>query len=412
MFHEEIASFPRSGRSNEVVLKYLLLPAALLLAAIASLTVFRAPDTMWAWKLAILAGEFGYWLVLLVAVVALVAGSVLMGLSRTITLALCIMAVAGFLRPVFSARRLAADLPENLRQAFGAKISSARVFSVKQLYAGRTITPTQMTTEVYSHADGEELSLDFYRSAFAKDNTGPARPCIVVIHGGGWDNGDRTQLASWNSRFVAEGYVVAAIDYRLAPKFIWPAQHDDVLAAISWLKTNAVRLGLDPTRFVLLGRSAGGQLATAVSYGAHDLAIRGVIALYAPHDMPFAWSVSREDDALNSIKLFRQYFGGAPDTPERRALYESASGQLLARSDSPPTLLIHGVPDTLAWSRHSERLNHRLQELGVPHYYLELPWATHGFDFNPNGPGGQLTGYAIETFLSAVLASDRPSARL
>ena len=185
-----------------------------------------------------------------------------------------------------------------------------------------------------------------------------------------------------------------------------------MFAAIRWLKTNALRLGIDPTRFVLLGRSAGGQLATAVGYGAHDPAIRGVIALYAPHDMLFAWSVSREDDALNSIKLFRQYFGGPPDTPERRVLYESASGQLLARSDSPPTLLIHGLPDTLAWSRHSERLNKLLQELGVPHYYLKLPWATHGFDFNPNGPGGQLAGCAIETFLSAVLAPDRPSSRL
>ncbi len=412
MFHEEIASFPRSGRNTGVVLKYLLLPAALLLAAIASLTVFRVPDTMWAWKLAILAGEFGYWLVLLVVAVAVVAGSVLIGLPRTLTLAFCAVAATGFLRPVFVARRLASDLPENLRQAFGAEFPPASVFSVKQLYAAMTVAPARMTTEVYARPDGNELSLDFYGPAFAKDNAAPARPCIVVIHGGGWDDGDRTQLASWNPRFVAEGYVVAAIDYRLTPKFIWPAQRDDVLAAVGWLKTNAVRLGIDPTRFVLLGRSAGGQLATAVGYGTHDPAIRGVIALYAPHDMPFAWSVSREDDALNSIKLFRQYFGGAPDTPERRALYESASGQLLARTDSPPTLLIHGVPDTLAWSRHSERLAQRLQELGVPHYYLKLPWATHGFDFNPNGPGGQLSGYAIETFLSAVLAPDRPSARL
>ncbi|MEO6995097.1 MAG: alpha/beta hydrolase [Lacunisphaera sp.] len=404
--------FRASGRNNEVVLKYLLLPTAFLLAAIASLTVFRAPDTMWAWKLAILAGEFGYWLVLLVVAVAFVAGAVLSGLPRTIILGLSVVATIGFLRPVFSARRLAADLPQNLRQAFGAQISPVPAFSVKELYAGLTVAPARMTTEVYAHPDGNDLSVDFYRPALAKDNVSPPRPCIVVIHGGGWDNGDRTQLASWNPRFVADGYVVAAIDYRLAPKFIWPAQRDDVLAAISWLKTNAVRLGLDPTRFVLLGRSAGGQLATAVGYGAHDPAIRGVIALYAPHDMPFAWSVSREDDALNSIKLFRQYFGGAPDTPERRALYEAASGQLLARTDSPPTLLIHGVPDTLAWSRHSERLALRLQELGVPHYYLKLPWATHGFDFNPHGPGGQLAGYAIETFLSAVLAPDRPSARL
>ena len=214
----------------------------------------------------------------------------------------------------------------------------------------------------------------------------------VVIHGGGWDGGDRTQLAAWNSRLVAQGYAVAAVSYRLAPKWIWPAQGDDVRAALVWLKAHAKELEIDPTQLVLLGRSAGGQLATAVGYGAHDPAIRGVIALYAPHDMPFAWSVSREDDALNSVKLMRQYFGGPPDTPERLARYEAASGQLLANKNSPPTLLIHGVPDTLAWYRHSVRLDARLTELGVPHYYLQLPWATHGCDFNPDGPSGQLTG--------------------
>jgi acetyl esterase/lipase len=152
----------------------------------------------------------------------------------------------------------------------------------------------------------------------------------------------------------------------------------------------------------LFGRSAGGQLATAIGYGARDPAIRGVVALYAPHDMPFAWSVSREDDTLNSLRLFRQYFGGPPDTPERKALYESASGQLLARADSPPTLLIHGASDTLAWYRHSERLAARLQELRVPHYHLQLPWATHGFDYNPDGPGGQLADHAIEAFIVVV----------
>jgi len=60
------------------------------------------------------------------------------------------------------------------------------------------------------------------------------------------------------------------------------------------------------------------------------------------------------------------------------------------------------VPDTLAWYKHSERLDARLAELGVAHYRLSLPWATHGFDFNPDGPGGQLADYAITQFLAAV----------
>ncbi len=366
---------------------WLLLPLAAVSAAISLLNFGRAPDSMWAWKLAILAGEFGHWLVLLPLGLAVVAGFGPTGGGRLTMLLLCAVAITGFLRPAVNAWWIGRDLGEG-------------AFSFARLYVAAKPVPAAVRTEIFARSGGRELKLDFYRPGVAKDVRQKPRPCLVVIHGGGWDSGDPTQLAAWNARFVAQGCAVAAVSYRLAPQAIWPAQGEDVRAAIAWLKANAVRLEIDPARLVLLGRSAGGQLATAVGYGAHDPAIRGVIALYAPHDMPFAWSVSREDDALNSIKLMRQYFGGPPDTPARLALYQSASGQLLAAKDSPPTLLIHGVPDTLAWYRHSERLAARLTELGVPHTHLQLPWATHGFDFNADGPGGQLADYAIARFLA------------
>jgi acetyl esterase/lipase len=376
--------------------RLVILLLAALAALVSLLTWCRAPDTLWAWKLAILAGEFGHWLLLLPLALAVATLCGPAGMWRVAALALCAFAAGGFVRPAISAARIAARMPGELRAAFGpAALAAEPAFDVGRLYWGRAVAPAQVHVEVFARPAGEELALDFYGPAAAPDTRGKPRPCIVVIHGGGWDGGERTQFTDWNDEWVSRGFVVAAISYRLAPRWIWPAQRDDVLAAIAWLKANSGRLGLDPARLVLLGRSAGAQLATAVGYGANDPAIRGVIALYGPHDMPFAWSVSREDDALNSIKLFRQYFGGAPDTPERQALYESASGQLLARAGSPPTLLVHGVPDTLAWYRHSERLAARLQELGVPHYFLRLPWATHAFDFNHNGPGGQLTDAAI-----------------
>ncbi len=383
-------------------MRWIFLLLSVAVALVALLNFVQAPDYLWAWKLAIVAGEYGHWLVLLplgLAGAACLGGT---GAWRIVTLGLCAAAAAGFLRPVISARGLAEKLPVELQAAFGGDVVRFE-FSFRRLYRGRPTPAAAVVTEVFARPEGRELKLDLYDSASAKDSRQKPRPCVIVIHGGGWDGGDRTQLAMWNRRLVAHGWVVAAISYRLAPESIWPAQRDDVLAAIAWLKANAPRLELDPTRLVLLGRSAGGQLATAVGYGARDPAIRGVIALYAPHDMLFAWSVSREDDALNSLRLFRQYFGGPPDTVERQALYESASGQLLARADSPPTLLIHGVPDTLAWYRHSERLAARLQELRVPHYHLQLPWATHGFDYNPDGPGGQLAEQAVEEFIRGVV---------
>jgi acetyl esterase/lipase len=223
---------------------------------------------------------------------------------------------------------------------------------------------------------------------------------VILLHGGGWDSGERDEIAHFDHWLARRGYAVAAISYRLAPKFPWPAQRDDTLAAIAFLKDHARELGIDATRLVLLGRSAGGQIAETVAYTAHDPAIRGVVALYAPADMPFAYAFGHEDDILKSPLLLRQFLGGPPDKAD--ANYTSASSYFQVSKSSPPTLLLHGALDTLVWHKQSERLDARLAEHGVPHVFVSLPWATHAFEYNLRGPGGQLTTFSIEWFLAAV----------
>lgn len=375
----------------------------LALAYAASFTFHPAPQWAWIWKVALAVGEYGVWFVPLALGLGGVAWVTSEGGTRIALVALCVFATVGLLRPVWSATRIGARLPAEMQAAFGDDAARARrAFSLWRLLIHPAPPAATSETHVFSRDGGVELELDFYRARGA-DRRGA--PCIVVVHGGGWDGGDRGQLPEWNHRWASRGYAVAAVSYRLAPRFVWPAQRDDVLAALAWLKARAEQLGVDPSRFVLLGRSAGGQIATAVAYGAGDPAIRGAISFYAPQDMEFAWGVSREDDALNSINLMRQYLGGPPDSPERKALYATASAQAMIGPATPPTLLLHGAPDTLVWHRHSERLAAALQAAGVPHGFVSLPWATHAFDFNPDGPGGQLADYAIETFLRAVLAA-------
>lgn len=372
----------------------------LVLAYAASFTFHPAPQWSWIWKVALAVGEYGVWFVPLAVGLGVIAWLTTDGGVRIVLLVLTAFAVAGLLRPVWSAARIGASLPNRMRVAFGdAATGGSGAFSLWRLLIHPASVPVTRQTHVFARASGAELRLDFYPAR--ADGTGGA-PCLVVVHGGGWDGGDRGQLPDWNRRWASRGYAVAAVSYRLAPQFIWPAQRDDVRAAIAWLKTNARELGVDATRFVLLGRSAGGQIATAVAYGAHDPAIRGVVSFYAPQDMEFAWGVSREDDALNSVNLMRQYLGGPPDTPERKALYATASAQAMIGPGTPPTLLLHGVPDTLVWHRHSERLTAALEAAGVRHHFVSLPWATHAFDFNPDGPGGQLADYALESFLRAT----------
>jgi len=359
-------------------------------AGAASLTWWRAP-TLGLWKTSILIGEFGHLLVVLpIAVGALAWWEG--GALREVIIGVCLVTVVLLLRPVATAAWIARGLPAKLTAAFGGEPPVRAPFSWKALVA-RTARPGPIET----HEIAAGLPLDFYRA----EGRRTLAPCVLVIHGGGWDNGDRTQLPAVNHHLARIGYAVAAVSYRLAPGTVWPGQRDDIAAAIAYLKAHAAELGIDPTRLVLMGRSAGGQLATAVAYGLSDPAVRGAVSFYGPHDQVFAWGFSREDDILNAVRLLRQYLGGTPETAAET--YRTASAYLIATKESAvPTLLVHGAMDSMVWHRQSERLHAKLTELGVPNAFVSLPWATHACDFNPRGPSGQLSWYALEWFLAAV----------
>jgi acetyl esterase/lipase len=103
---------------------------------------------------------------------------------------------------------------------------------------------------------------------------------------------------------------------------------------------------------------------------------------------------------LNTEQVFKDYLGGLIDeVPEK---YHEASSTDFVNPTSPPTLLIHGPNDPLVSYDHSVRLSKKLTENQVAHYFLNLPWATHGCDYNINGPSGQISTYAIERFINSV----------
>lgn len=378
------------------MLRFFLLIVCLAAAALGALTVMKAPEWV-PWQASVLAGEYGYWLAvvpLLAVLLTLASTGLLASLVRMVGVAAIMLLV----QPCFQAWRIGRELPGGLRAAFGAPADArlaraSSAFSLDGLFDGG---PAVVPHETFPFEHNLSLSLDLYRAV----NPPALAPCVVVIHGGGWNNGERGQIPTLNYQLARAGYVVADVSYRLAPAAIWPAQREDVLEAIRWLKRRAAGFGIDPHRFVLLGRSAGGQIAEAVAYAAHDPAIRGVAALYAPADLRFAYRFGREDDILRSLSLLRQYLGGPPLAAG--PAYDSASGYLLAGPSDPPTLLVHGTLDTLVWYRQSTRLAERLAASGVPHYLLSLPWATHAVEYHTQGPSGQLAWFAVHWFVSAV----------
>lgn len=113
------------------------------------------------------------------------------------------------------------------------------------------------------------------------------RPVMLFVHGGGWVGGDKTDVASKPEFFVRAGYVFLSINYRLSPQAKFPANVQDVAAAIIWTTRNITRYGGDPNQIYLLGHSAGGHLVTLVATDERYLkeqgsglnAIQGVISL-------------------------------------------------------------------------------------------------------------------------------------
>lgn len=370
----------------------LILPVTLFLISL--LTIFPAPAYP-LWLLAIIVDEFP-WVPILVTFICL-----LLNLKNVhyplVSNLLLLGALLMFISPMIRAKMIASDLAKNISANFGQADhllhANTQSFSMVKIF--NSVRNIDYTTLTYKYNEKAPLSMAFYPSAL-----GGKRPCIIVVHGGSWKSGDNTQLPELNSILSREGYHVAAINYRLAPGSQSPAPVQDVKDAIAFLKSNVEKWNIDTNRFVLLGRSAGAQIALLAAYTLHEPCIKGVIDFYGPADMVWGYSIPSNPLIMDSRKVMEDYLGGSYDSRPKN--YENSSPILFASEKSPPTLLIHGENDVLVAYEHSHRLNLKLQEKGVPHYLLSLPWATHGFDYNINGPGGQLSTYAVSHFLNSV----------
>lgn len=363
---------------------------------LALLAVFKAPIGL-LWKPAVGATEAGYLLALL-TIPAFVGG---VATTRDASLtALGVVSVLLLMSPLVRVQRVARTLPRALDAAFGAETSvRAPAFMVRDLL-DLASPDVAKTTHVYAARPGDPpLSLDLY----AYPRSGAPRPVVLVIHGGSWSGGDRTQLPSHGKRLAAAGYVVAAMDYRLAPAHPFPSALEDVYAAIDWLRANAAEHGIDPDRVVLYGRSAGAHLALLAAYRGGRSHVRGVVSLYAPTDLHFSWNNPSNPLVLDTPTTLRAFIGGAPnDSPALHARYTEASPLQHVHPGAPPTLLVHGGRDELVRARQMTRLAERLEAEGVPHVALALPWATHGCEASLAGPSGQLIVYAVGRFIEAV----------
>ena len=244
-------------------------------------------------------------------------------------------------------------------------------------------------------ADGHERQkLDLYLPEGRPANAA-ALPVVVWIHGGAFRAGSKDACPPLRAGYVARGYAVASVGYRLTPTAPFPAQIEDCRAAVRWLRAHADEYGLDAARIGVWGGSAGGHLAALLGTAAEET----------------AWDAGENRDRSARVRAVCDYCGSTdlaafmatpgyeaqgltPDSPlyllldgpvaERAALARRASPITHVSADDPPFLILHGTDDAVVPPNQSERLDAALLAVGAKSTLLRLPDTGHagggGFD--------------------------------
>ena len=271
------------------------------------------------------------------------------------------------------------------QQASTATTSPARA-------AGAAATGPVYSNITYGVAGGETLLLDIFEPA---NNVGKVRPAIVLVHGGGWTNFDKSTMRPLAQFLALAGFVAVAVDYRLFHDDAtrWPAQLDDVQRAVRWVRSNSAKYNVDPNHIGAYGHSAGAQIATLLgmlvtrdnsdaALAKYSSKVQCVVDASGPADFTNGMD--------NDAKQFLTSFLGA-DFATHPEVWRDASPVFHVAKSNAPILIIHGMHDDMVPISQAEELNDALTKVGATVKFLRLD-SDHMF--RAPGPHRQL---ALET---------------
>lgn len=251
----------------------------------------------------------------------------------------------------------------------------------------------------------ERQKLDLYVS----EKAGSPQPLIIWIHGGGWASGSKEGCPPLREGFIARGYAVASLNYRLSGDAVFPAQIEDCKAAIRWLRAHAKDYHLDPDHIGVWGSSAGGHLVallgTSGEVSQFDVGenlqfpsrVQAVADWFGPTDLTrmdahaIPGARLKHDDA-NSPES--RLIGGAIQDKSNAAKVQRANPIAYVTKDDAPFLIAHGDADPTVPHHQSELLYTALVKSGVPVHFITVKGGGHGSGF----PGPALSATATEFF--------------
>ena len=243
----------------------------------------------------------------------------------------------------------------------------------------------------FAEAGGRPLRLDLH---LPSPSAAVLLPVIVFVHGGGWQMGTRHEFGPEVDRaferMVEAGFAVASVEYRLSHEAVFPAQVDDVVAALRWVGTDGERFGLDASRVVLWGESAGAALAALVALRADgrprpDAAIRGVVDWYGPTDIPaLGADLGRLDDPQCAEgRWLGGTIAGLPDAAAAASAARQVEPAIAAERELPPFLIAHGAADASVPPAQGALLATELRRAGGDVEFALVEGAGHRFVVAP-----------------------------
>lgn len=205
-------------------------------------------------------------------------------------------------------------------------------------------------------------------------------PVLILIHGGGWTEGNRTDLNAYVDTLKGRvpQYAIFNISYRLAAngQNLFPTQEQDVKAAIEFIYSKREEYGISD-RFGFIGASAGAHLALLHAYKyTSPVKAKAVISFFGPTEL-----VQMYNSPPNPFVplLLASVTGGTPTS--NPSIYQQSSPLNFAVNNSAPTLLLHGDNDIVVPFSQSAILQSKLNTANVPNQYVLYPGGGHG-DWN------------------------------
>ena len=233
-------------------------------------------------------------------------------------------------------------------------------------------------------------------------------PVMVFVHGGGWEEGDKSLRVGGEDiygnigRFCASrGIGVAVINYRLQPEVTWRQQVSDVADAVAWVKMHVGSYGGDPSRIFLAGHSAGGHLASFVALNP-DVAVRHGLPRIAGAncvsgaglDMTDSESYGRD----NRVSYYEQRFAEGGANPDWQ---RNASPATFAGKGSPRFLVMYAEGETTPLKRQANHFHEILDRKGVSNRLVAVPGESHSRIVLTLSRADKTAGPAILDFIGA-----------